>query len=61
MFEPFERFNVEEDIEGTGIGLTITKELVDIMGGNIKVETKVNEDSTFWVELKMANTGNNNE
>ena len=41
LFEPFNRFGVEsEGIEGTGIGLTIVKSLVDGMGGRIEVESE---------------------
>lgn len=53
IFEPFER---EENttisgIHGTGLGLTIAKNLVDMMGGSIKVSSTVNKGSTFVVSL----------
>ena len=41
IFEPFNREN--EEREGTGIGLTITKSLVDLLGGEIKISSEINE------------------
>lgn len=41
IFEPFNRES--EEREGTGIGLTITKSLVDLLGGEIKISSKINE------------------
>ena len=55
VFEPFQRVSDKrEHIEGTGIGLSITKRLVDIMGGRIGFESEHNKGSTFWVELLLA-------
>ncbi|NIP99513.1 MAG: response regulator [Nitrospinaceae bacterium] len=52
IFEPFNRLNFEfGEIEGTGIGLNITKELVERMGGTIHVKSKVNEGSSFIVSF----------
>ena len=55
LFEPFSRLKAERTkIEGTGIGLTITKQLVERMGGEIGVNTDVGTGSTFWIELPLA-------
>jgi len=52
LFVPFNRLGAEQsDIEGTGIGLTITKMLIEMMGGKIGVENTPGEGCTFWVEL----------
>lgn len=37
--------------EGTGIGLNISKQLIEYMGGQIGINSKLNEGSTFWVDL----------
>jgi len=52
IFEPFDRLGSSESIEGTGVGLAITKSLVEIMGGNIGLTSEVGSGSTFWVEFK---------
>ncbi|MEO0913307.1 MAG: ATP-binding protein, partial [Pseudomonadota bacterium] len=52
IWKPFERGGVE-DINGTGLGLTITKLLVEILGGDIEVETCVGEGSRFRVRLML--------
>ena len=41
----------DTDIEGTGIGLTISQRLIEMMGGKIGMESKENCGSTFWIEL----------
>ena len=52
IFEPFNRINpVGSKIEGTGIGLSITRDLVRHMHGDMGVEGQVGHGSLFWVEL----------
>ena len=55
IFEPFTREDtrVTHEIQGTGLGMPITKSLVDLMGGSIKVDSKLGEGSTFVVELEL--------
>lgn len=56
IFEPFDRLGVEStrSIEGTGIGLTVTKKLVEKMKGRIGFESQEGAGSTFWVEIPLA-------
>jgi PAS domain S-box-containing protein len=52
LFQPFNRLGQESSgEEGTGIGLVVTKQLVELMGGVIGVSSNVGVGSVFWVEL----------
>ncbi len=54
IFKPFNRLYAEKsNIEGTGIGLTITNRIVQQMGGSIKVASMVNEGSEFTLTLPL--------
>ena len=53
LFTKFERLDVEKNstTEGTGLGLAITKALVELMGGNINVQSEFGKGSTFTVQI----------
>jgi len=55
LFKPFERLGAEQTaIEGTGLGLALSRSLAAAMGGALGVDSVVDRGSTFWVELSIA-------
>ena len=54
IFEPFSRAESSVgEIQGTGLGMAITKNIVDAMGGTIRVESTPGKGSSFFVELSF--------
>ena len=54
VFEPFKQVGeVSRRAEGTGLGLTITRALVQQMGGSIHVESELGRGSRFWFEIRL--------
>ena len=55
LFEAFNRLGFNDtDIKGTGIGMTISKHLVELMGGRIDFESTEGKGTKFWVEIPCA-------
>jgi PAS domain S-box-containing protein len=57
LFTPFHRLGVEDaDIEGTGLGLALSKRLVEALGGTLGLETAEGQGSTFWVRFSVTDS-----
>jgi PAS domain S-box-containing protein len=55
LFQPFERLGAEQTaVEGTGLGLALSRGLAEAMGGTLGVESQIDQGSTFWVELALT-------
>lgn len=54
LFKPFEQFgDIQSTTTGTGLGLSLTKQLIALMNSKIKVKSKLNAGSTFWFDLVL--------
>lgn len=53
IFVPFDRLDTDAS-EGAGLGLALSKGLMETMGGRIGAESKIGEGTTFWLELKLV-------
>jgi PAS domain S-box-containing protein len=60
LFAPFDRLDADaKGIEGTGLGLALSKGLMEAIGGSLGVESEPGAGSTFWIELPLATTSTN--
>ena len=55
LFAPFNRLGAENsEVEGTGIGMTISKKLIELMNGSIGVKSTLGKGSTFYISLPFC-------
>ena len=54
LFKPFQRLHSKNDFDGTGIGLTIVRRIIERHGGNIWFEAAVNYGATFYFTLSNS-------
>ena len=55
LFQPFSRLDAEDSqIEGTGIGLTLTRRIVELLNGQVNMTSEVGVGSYFWIDLPVA-------
>ncbi|MCU1502607.1 MAG: Signal transduction histidine kinase [Ilumatobacteraceae bacterium] len=55
LFQPFERLSAgQSDVQGTGLGLALTRHLMTAMSGEVGVTSVVGDGSSFWIELPVA-------
>ncbi|GGY67286.1 hypothetical protein GCM10011613_09250 [Cellvibrio zantedeschiae] len=59
VFQPFNRLNAEfSKIEGSGVGLVITKQLVEMMNGRLDFQSSEGVGTEFWIDLPLASEWN---
>jgi signal transduction histidine kinase/CheY-like chemotaxis protein/streptogramin lyase len=57
IFHPFEQAHtLDRRVEGAGLGLAISRQIVDFMGGRLEVQSTVGQGSTFWFEVALPVT-----
>jgi len=57
LFTPFQRLDAERKqpyVAGTGLGLSLSKQLIELMGGALGVESVVGKGTTFWIDVPLA-------
>ena len=55
LFQPFSRLDAaNSEIEGSGIGLMIAKDLIEMMGGTMDLDSTVGKGTTFWIEVPIV-------
>ncbi|MDQ2077251.1 PAS domain-containing protein [Marinimicrobium sp. ABcell2] len=59
VFQPFNRLNAEQSaVEGSGVGLVITKQLVEMMAGKLSFESVEGKGTEFWIDLPLSTEWN---
>ncbi|WP_342633078.1 hybrid sensor histidine kinase/response regulator [Methylophaga thiooxydans] len=59
VFTPFERLGQEWHVEGVGIGLSVSKRLIEAMDGQIDFASAEGQGTSFWIELPLSNNAIN--
>ncbi len=55
VFEPFDRLDADTTVEGTGIGLSLSRSMMECMGGNMGFSSVKDEGCTFWLDILPGN------
>ncbi len=61
LFEPFKRLDKTQFTEGIGIGLALTRQLVELMHGEVGVVSEPGKGSTFWIQLALSDSCRDND
>ncbi len=54
LFTPFNRLDIKHNVNGVGIGLSLSKRMIEVMNGEIGVESKPGKGSTFWITVPKS-------
>jgi len=54
IFKLFQTLNEDDEIDSTGVGLSIVKKIITVLNGTVQLESKINEGTTFYIKIPMC-------